>query len=62
VVGDGVVPVDSALLSGSETLVLDDIYHNGFYARWYGSDRETVERWWPEELRVSAKLVGEQRA
>ena len=62
VAGDGVVPVDSALLSGSETLVLDDIYHNGFYGRWYGSDRETVERWWPEELRVSAKLVGEQRA
>jgi pimeloyl-ACP methyl ester carboxylesterase len=62
VAGDGVVSVESALLPGSEALVLDDIYHNGFYGRWYGSDRETVERWWPEDLRVNANLVGERRA
>lgn len=62
VIGDGVVPVESALLPGSEALVLDDVYHNAFYGRWYGSDRETVERWWPEELRVNANLVGERRA
>jgi pimeloyl-ACP methyl ester carboxylesterase len=62
VAGDGVVPVESALLPGSETLVLDDLYHNGFYGRWYGSDRAAVERWWPEDLRVSANLVGEHRA
>jgi pimeloyl-ACP methyl ester carboxylesterase len=62
VAGDGVVPVESALLPGSEALVLDDLYHNGFYGRWYGSDRETVERWWPEDLRVDANLVGERRA
>ncbi|MCA1849010.1 MAG: hypothetical protein LC704_08510 [Actinobacteria bacterium] len=62
VAGDGVVPVESALLPGSETLVFDDLYHSQFYGRWYGSDRETVERWWPEELRASGSLVGERRA
>ena len=62
VVGDGVVPVECALLPGSETLVLDGLYHNGFYGRWYGSDRAAVELWWPDELRVNANLVGEQRA
>jgi pimeloyl-ACP methyl ester carboxylesterase len=62
IAGDGVVPVESALLPGSEALVLDNLYHNGFYGRWYGSDRETVERWWPEDLRVNANLVGERRA
>jgi pimeloyl-ACP methyl ester carboxylesterase len=60
--GDGIVPVESALLPGSETLVLDDVYHNGRLGRWYGSDRETVERWWPEDLRVNANLVEEHRA
>jgi hypothetical protein len=62
VAGDGVVPVESALLPGSQTLVLDDLYHNGFYGRWYGSDLATVERWWPGDLRVSANLVGKHRA
>jgi pimeloyl-ACP methyl ester carboxylesterase len=60
--GDGVVPVEAALLPGSETLVLDGVYHNGFYGRWYGSDGETVEHWWPHGLRVNASPVGELRA
>ncbi len=60
--GDGVVPVESALLPGSEAVVLDDVYHNAFFGRWYGSDREVVDEWWPEELRVDAKLAGERRA
>lgn len=50
--GDGVVPVEAALLPGSESLVLDGVHHNRRMGRWYGSDRETVARWWPEELRV----------
>jgi pimeloyl-ACP methyl ester carboxylesterase len=59
VAGDGVVPVESALLPGSETFFFDDLYHSEFFGRWYGSARETVERWWPEDLRVSGSLVGE---
>jgi pimeloyl-ACP methyl ester carboxylesterase len=61
-IGDGVVPVESALLPGSETLVLDDLYHSEFFGRWYGSDRETVERWWPQELRASNSFVREHHA
>jgi pimeloyl-ACP methyl ester carboxylesterase len=62
VAGDGVVPVESALLPGSETIVLDDLYHSHYFGRWYGSDGETVERWWPQDLRVATDLVGEHRA
>jgi pimeloyl-ACP methyl ester carboxylesterase len=62
VAGDGVVPVESALLPGSEMLVFGNLYHSEFFGRWYGSDRETVERWWPEELRASDYLVREHRA
>ncbi len=64
--GDGLVPVSSALLPGAEPLVLDDLYHGRLYAgfggRWYGSDRTTVERWWPEELRVKGSIVRGRRA
>jgi pimeloyl-ACP methyl ester carboxylesterase len=62
VAGDGVVPVEAALLPGSESLVVDGVHHNRRLGRWYGSDRETVERWWPEELRVGGSLVGDTRA
>ncbi|MDP8948630.1 MAG: hypothetical protein M3N00_00055 [Actinomycetota bacterium] len=58
--GDGEVPLEAALLPGAEHLVLDDLYHGRFYGglkgRWYGSDRETVERWWPQELPRSVAL------
>ena len=64
--GDGKIPVPSALLEGSENLVLDDVYHGRRYGpaseRWYGSDRETIERWWPEKLRVNSSLVKESGA
>ena len=62
VTGDGVVPVESALLPGSESQVLDGVHHNRRFGRWYGSDRETVGRWWPEELRAGDSLVGDARA
>ena len=59
--GDGLVPVPSALLEGAEHLVLDGVYHGRSYGSlgspWYGSDGATVERWWPEELRVNRGLV-----
>lgn len=62
VAGDGVVPVEAAMLPGSEKQTLDGVHHNQRLGRWYGSDRETVERWWPEELRVGGSLVGDTRA
>jgi pimeloyl-ACP methyl ester carboxylesterase len=62
VAGDGVVPVDAALLPGSESQVLDGLHHNRRLGRWYGSDRETVELWWPQELRAGDTLVGDARA
>jgi pimeloyl-ACP methyl ester carboxylesterase len=57
VAGDGVVPVDAALLPGSESLILDGVHHNKGLGCWYGSDRDTVGRWWPVELGVGDSLV-----
>jgi pimeloyl-ACP methyl ester carboxylesterase len=56
--GDGVVPVEAALLPGSESLVLDGVHHNRRLGRWYGSDGETVGRWWPEEPGAGSGLQG----
>jgi hypothetical protein len=48
VVGDGLVPVSSALLAGAEHLVLDGVAHGGaFGSRWYGTP-EVVDQWWGE--------------
>jgi len=54
--GDGVVPLEAALLPGSEDIVVDGVYHNRRMGLWYGSDRETVMRWWPVELREGSGL------
>lgn len=62
VAGDGVAPVEAALLPGSEPVILDGVYHNRRVGHWYGADRETVLRWWPEELGVEDSLVEEHRA
>ena len=62
VAGDGAVPAEAALLSGTEQRVLDGVYHNQHLGHWYGSDRETVEQWWPQELRVESGVVEERRA
>jgi pimeloyl-ACP methyl ester carboxylesterase len=44
--GDGLVPVASALLAGSEHLVLGGVAHGGaFGSRWYGSP-DVVTQWW----------------
>ena len=62
VAGDGVVPVYAALLPGSESVVLDGVHHNRRLGRWYGSDRDTVGRWWPVELGVGDSLVEDVRS
>jgi pimeloyl-ACP methyl ester carboxylesterase len=61
VAGDGVVPVESALLPGSEGMVLDGIYHNRRLGHWYGSDQETVSRWWPGEPGAGGSVGGERK-
>ena len=45
-IGDGLVPVSSAVLQGSFPVVLPNTAHGGFFGRhWYGSvDR--VQEWW----------------
>jgi alpha-beta hydrolase superfamily lysophospholipase len=45
--GDGLVPLSSALLTGAEPLVLEDVGHGGWFAeRWYGS-AEVLPQWVP---------------
>ena len=46
--GDGLIPVDSALLHGSNQLVLNGVSHfSGFGGPWYGSP-EIISLWWRE--------------
>jgi hypothetical protein len=48
--GDGLVPVEAALLDDATRIVLDDAVHGPLSARrWYGSD-DVVDRWWPAAL------------
>jgi len=49
--GDGLVPVPSALLEGSEQIVLDGIAHYG--GTWYGSP-EIIPLWWRPEQSMRA--------
>jgi pimeloyl-ACP methyl ester carboxylesterase len=49
--GDGIVPVDCALLEGAEALVLDGVAHSRRIGReWYGGDRALMRRWWPDGI------------
>jgi hypothetical protein len=64
IAGDGLVPLDSALLPGAPSLVFDDAAHGQSVGRdWYGSDR-FLDRWWPlaigawaSALRARAEVV-----
>jgi hypothetical protein len=50
VLGDGLVPVGSALLPGARHVVLDDAVHGpGVRAPWYGQDAQ-LDAWWPLAL------------
>lgn len=46
--GDGVVPLECALLHDTPAIVLDDVYH-GPGGRWYGSD-VALDVWWPRAV------------
>jgi hypothetical protein len=44
--GDGLVPVESALLESADGVVLEGVAHGGAFGPvWYGSPA-VVERWW----------------
>ncbi len=48
--GDGLIPLASALLPGTTSLVFDDAAHGqGIGRDWYGSPR-CLDRWWPLAL------------
>ena len=50
--GDGVVPIECALLPSARQIVLDDVAHGqGMGHRWYGSET-SVDAWWPAALEV----------
>lgn len=50
IAGDGLIPVESALLDGARQIVLDDIVHAQAGGRpWYGSD-QGLDRWWDAAL------------
>jgi hypothetical protein len=47
VLGDGLVPLSSALLPGARHLVLEDAVHGpGVRSPWYGQDAQ-LDAWWP---------------
>jgi hypothetical protein len=47
--GDGIIPVSSALLPGSEHIILDDVSHYSLLGGpWYGS-KEVLPLWWNTE-------------
>jgi len=54
VIGDGLVPVESALLHGSKRIILEEVGHPFIGARkWYGKP-EIVKKWWHEFISVKA--------
>lgn len=58
--GDGVVPLECALLDGADSLVFDDADH-GTLGRWYGS-AEVVDRWWDVALGLWRDALAVRRA
>ena len=50
--GDGLIPIESAVLHGSQSIILDNVSHySAFGERWYGS-AEVVARWWPPSVQA----------
>ena len=46
--GDGLVPLSSSLLAGSNQVILQDTFHGGIFGEfWYGSESK-VKYWWKE--------------
>jgi pimeloyl-ACP methyl ester carboxylesterase len=50
IAGDGLIPLEAALLPGARSIVLDDAAHApGAGHPWYGSET-MLDRWWPTAL------------
>jgi pimeloyl-ACP methyl ester carboxylesterase len=48
--GDGLIPIQSALLQGARHIVLEGVGHSpGFGGPWYGSE-QVVPRWWAASI------------
>ena len=47
VAGDGLVPVDSALLRGARQLTLPDTAHGGLFGSTWYATAARLEHWWP---------------
>jgi pimeloyl-ACP methyl ester carboxylesterase len=44
--GDGIIPLPSALLAGSQQIILEDVAHfTGLSSLWYGSP-QVIPQWW----------------
>jgi hypothetical protein len=52
ITGDGLIPLECALLPGAPSIILDDADHGQSIGMdWYGSDR-LIDSWWPTALEV----------
>jgi hypothetical protein len=49
--GDGLIPLDAALLPGVEHIVFDDCAHGQGSGGWYGTPRH-LDRWWPRAVEI----------
>ena len=46
--GDGMVPIQAAVLDGAENQTLEGVAHSRKVSRnWYGGSKAIVRRWWP---------------
>jgi len=60
--GDGLIPVQAALLPGARHIVLDDVAHApGARHRWYGSE-DVIDAWWPAGLEAWQDALGARAA
>lgn len=62
VAGDGLIPLEAALLPGARSVVLEDAVHGpGARDPWYGQDAQ-LDAWWPVALEVWRDALRARRA
>lgn len=45
--GDGITPLECAVLKGAENIVLDGVLHNPGTPQWYGDAQFVLPKWVP---------------